>query len=169
MGNLITSKKKIIMAMQKLENIIYEASNLSFDGTAATIINTGIYLFTQENINRDFEFIAEGIYGPINSTNTIICAKHNGNAYGFLVRTHNNTSTTYAGTISVINNQKATVIVRRQNGILSASGTGIKNPGMSFNNMVFNWPLMLGCAVDDDGNPYRYATGTIDHIIVKWL
>ena len=150
--------------------IAYEASNLSFDGTANTIINTGVYLFTQENINRDFEFIAENIdsTGEANGENTIICAKHNSNAYGFFVRIANTSSIKYNGTINVWP-VPASMVIRRINGVITLSGTNIRNPGVAFTNAVFDWPLMLGCAVDDSGNMYRFREGTIDHVLVKWL
>ena len=153
---------------QKQGEIAYEAWNLSFDGT--NYIDTGVYLFTQENINRDFEFIAEGIYGAKNTSKTALCTKHDGNAYGFLVRCGTSTDTTYKGTIWVLNNTPQTkVIVKRINGVLQLSGDYITNPGVGFINNVFAWSLHLGCAVDNSGNPYRYWTGTIDHIVVRWL
>ena len=164
-------RRRQLMAMQKPSNILYEARNLSFDGTEATIIDTGVYLFTADNINRDFEFVAEGILGPRNQdgNKTLICAKHNGNSTGFLVRTTGGTSTGWAGTIAVTPDQKATVIVRRINGKITLTGENITNPGMKFKNETFDWPLVLGCAVDDDGTYYRYAPGSIDHVMVKWL
>jgi hypothetical protein len=42
------------------------------------------------------------------------------------------------------------------------------NPGVNFKNDVFDWPLVLGCAINDDGTYYRYAIGHIDHVLVKW-
>ena len=151
-------------------NIAYEAYNLSFDGTDSTVIDTGVYLFTQENINKDFEFIADGINGTgAVSSNTIICAKHNGKSYGFLVRPYNSTSTTYKGTIYVKNDSNAIVIIRRVGGVITLSGENITNLGVQIDNGVFDRPLVLGCAVDDDGSRYRYAQGTIQHIKLKWL
>lgn len=153
---------------QKQDSILYEAYNLSFDGT--NYIDTGVYLFTQENINKDFEFIAEGIYGPVGvNSHTIICTKDNANALGFLVRTTGDTGTKYAGTIFVKSNDSATVIVKRINGVMTLSGINITNPTVRLTNGVFDWSLHLGCAIDDNGNRYRYATGTINHVVVRWL
>ena len=164
-------RRRILMSGEKEEvdpSILYEAYNLSFNGS--NYIDTGVYLFTQENINKDFEFIAEGIVGPNGGNNTIICAKHNANSYGFLVRTSNSTNTSYKGTISTLASPNiCEVIVRRVNGAITLSGTNIKNPSVEFTNSVFNWPLVLGCAVDDNGNLYRYATGTIEHVKFRWL
>lgn len=135
------------------------------------MINTGVYLFTAKNINRDFEVVVEGIVGNKDTynTSTIICTKHNGNSYGFLVRAAVNTSIAYNGTIFVKPTpNSASIIVRRQNGVITVSGTNIVNPGVNFTNDVFDWPLVLGCAINDDGTYYRYAIGHIDHILVKW-
>lgn len=160
-------RRREIIGMKKDFNILYEAYNLSFNGTASTVINTGIYLFTAENINRDFELTAENIGGENQANYTIICAKHNGNAYGFLVRIQNSSSTSYKGTIFVTSG--ASITVKRINGVITLSGTNIANPNAQFINEVFNWPLVLGCAVDDEGNYFRYKTGTIGHILVRWL
>lgn len=151
-------------------NVVYEAYNLSFDGTDSTVIDTGVCLFTQENVNRDFEFIAEGINGIHTTSNsTIICAKHNGNSYGFLVRPYPSTSASYKGTIYVKNQSNAIVIIRRVGGVITLSGKDITNLGVQFINGVFDRPIVLGCAINDDGSRYRYAQGTIQHIKLKWL
>ena len=110
----------------------YEAWNLTFDGTTNTVIDTGVYLFTTENINRNFEVIIENLYGKGNSNNTIICAKHNGNAYGFFIRCNGGTNTTYKGTISVKKQYNNNIIVRLINGVISVSGDTITNPKVQF-------------------------------------
>ena len=127
---------------QKDKNIVYEARNLSFDGTENSVIDTGVYLFNEENINRDFEIIAEGLYGneassSVNSTHTIICAKHNGNSYGFLVRVYGTNSTAYSGTIFMKKDfYNPKLIIKRVNGIISIDGDTITNPGVTFINNI---------------------------------
>lgn len=148
-------------------NIAYEAKNLTFDGT--NYIDTGVYLFSEKNINRDFEVVVEGINGSDTSSNTIICAKHNGKSYGFLVRLNGASYINYNGTISLKQNYDNFLIVRRINGVISISGDKITNPNVKFTNAVFNHPLVIGCAVDDDGTYYRHGHGTIQHIVVRWL
>jgi hypothetical protein len=149
-------------------NILYEARNLSFDRT--NYIDTGVYLFSEENINKNFEFIATGINGTyVSNEATIICAKHNGRALGFLVRIRDSNDSAYKGTIYVMPKRDNYLIIRRINGVLSVEGEMIKNRP-SFNpNTVFNHPLVLGCALEDNGNPYRYGVGTIGHVLVRWL
>ena len=165
---LIDRKKRLILLNQDF-NLLYEAYNLSFDGT--NYIDTGAYLFNQQNINRDFEFIAEGILAPKSVNNaTIICAKHDSKAYGFFVRTDASTSTQYKGTIHVkFDPNVVSMVIRRVSGVITLSGTNISNPAVKFTNNVFDWPLVLGCAIDNDGNPWRYATGTIEHVKVRWI
>lgn len=164
-------RRRILMSGEKEEvdpSILYEAYNLSFNGS--NYIDTGVYLFTQENINKDFEFIAEGIVGPNGGNNTIICAKHNANSYGFLVRANNNTNTSYNGTVCVKSSPNScTVIITRISGVITLTGTNLTNPKVKFTNSAFDWPVLLGCAMDDNGNLYRYATGTIKHVKIRWL
>ena len=161
--DLMARRRQLLMIPH---GIIYEGFNLDFDGT--NYIDTGAYLFTEENINRDFEFIAEGASGKRNSGNlTLICAKHNGQALGFLLRPRANKSTGYHGTLSYDPLLKPTIIIKRKNGVISYNDA-IINKGVIVDNGVFDWPLVLGCAIDDDGTYYRYAIGHIDHVLVKW-
>ena len=148
-------------------NIAYEAENLIFDGT--NYIDTGVYLFSEKNINRDFEVVIEDLYGGNSSNNTIVCAKYNGTAIGFLIRLNSADYTRYNGTISMKINNHNNITIKRVNGIITMNGEVITNPTVQFTNTVHNHPLVLGCALQDNGTPYRYATGTIGHITVKWL
>ena len=161
--DLMARRRQLLMIPH---GIIYEGFNLDFDGT--NYIDTGAYLFTEENVNRDFEFIAEGVSGRrYVSSETLICAKHNGQALGFLLRPRANKSTGYHGTLSYDPLLKPTIIIKRKNGVISYNDA-IINKGVIVDNGVFDWPLVLGCAIDDDGTYYRYAIGHIDHVLVKW-
>lgn len=148
--------------------VIYEAENLAFDGT--NYIDTGVYLFSEENINRDFEVVIEDLYGNYETgSRTIVCAKYDSEAIGFLIRLNDSTSITYNGTISMKASYNNNITIGRINGVITCEGSIINNPKVKFTNTVHNHPLVLGCALQDDGTPFRYATGTIGHIIVKWL
>lgn len=148
--------------------IIYEGFNLDFDGT--NYIDTGAYLFTEENVNRDFEFIAEGLSGQRSGsgTSTLICAKHNGQALGFLLRPYLSTSAAYHGILYYDPLLKPTIVIKRKNGVISYNDDVITNKGVIVDNGVFDWPLILGCAINDDGTYFRLAKGHIDHVLVKW-
>lgn len=149
--------------------VAYEAWDLSFNKT--NYVDTGVKLFSQENINRDFEVILSGIQGDYTKTqtDTLVCAKDNNMGCGFLVRPSGNTEHKYNGTIFIQRNTKGTVIIKRINGVLSCEGAIITNQPVPFDNSAFDRPLVLGCAIDDNGNYYRYCNGTIDYICVRWL
>lgn len=160
----------LILLKKGSSNIAYEAWNLSFDRSTPSCINTGVFLFTEDNINRDFEVEITDLYGSYtDSSETILCAKHNGNSYGFLIRINSSTSATYKGTIAVKKDYNNSIVIRRINGVISVTGDKITNPKVQFTNAVHQRSLVLGCAVDDDGTYYRYGTGTIGHIVVRWL
>ena len=152
------------------ENIAYEAYNIVTDGI--NYIDTGVKLFSAENINRDFEVSLIGIYGqtaPNPTEKTFVCAKHNTNSTGFMVRfAQNRPGQNYAGTMFLKNNVKTTVIFRRINGVITTEGPFL-NPTNRIVNAVHNHPLVIGCALQDDGTPYRFYAGSLDHIIIKWL
>lgn len=150
-------------------NIAYEAENLTFDGT--NYIDTGVYLFSEENINRDFEVVIEDLYGSSNTYQhqTIVCAKYDSTAIGFLIRLNSQTSAQYNGTIGMKKDNHNNITIKRINGVITIDGEVITNPTVKFTNTIHNHPLVLGCALEDNGTPMRYATGTIGHITVKWL
>ena len=157
-----------MLMKQRDFNVVYEAENLTFDGT--NYIDTGVYLFSEKNINRDFEVVIEDLYGNYETGSvTIVCAKYDSKAIGFLIRLNDSTSITYNGTISMKASYNNNITIRRINGIITCEGSIINNPRVKFTNEVHQHPLVLGCALQDDGTPFRYATGTIGHITVKWL
>ena len=149
------------------KSILYEASSLSFNGS--NYIDTGVYLFSEENIDKDFEMVVtdSNFVDSGTNPNTLICHKKNNNSYGFLVRSSTKPTNTYKGTLYTQPNTNNNYVVKRVNGVLSFSGDIVNNPG--FLNNVHNQPLTLGCALQDSGAPYRYATGTIGHIVVRWI
>lgn len=154
------------------ENIAYEAYNIVTDGT--NYIDTGVKLFSAENINRDFEVSLIGIYGPTSipipsGSETFICAKHNTNGTGFLIRFRTSSpAAQYAGTMLLAPENKTTIIFRRINGVITFEGPFL-NPNNKITNGIHDLPLAIGCALQDNGTPYRYYAGSVDHIIIKWL
>lgn len=167
--DLMNARRSIIAGGYYKKNY-YEAWNLSFVRSTPSYINTGVYLFTKENVDRDFEVEITDLYGSYtDSSETILCAKHDGNSYGFLIRINSSTSTKYNGTIAVKKEYNNSIVIRRINGVISVNGDKITNPTVEFTNAVHQWPLVLGCAVGDDGTYRRYGTGTIGHIVVRLL
>ena len=151
--------------------VAYEAWDLSFVASNYTYIDTGVYLFTQDNLNKDFEVIIDNLYSPSGQqeTKTMVCAKDNLSSSGFLIRPTGVTTTAYKGTIGMKADNYNHITVRRIGGILSATGEVITNPGVQFKNEAHEYPLLLGCSLDDNGNRTRYINGTIGHIVVRWL
>ena len=125
--------------------------------------------FQKKNINRDFEVMIEDLYGGDPSNNTIVCAKYDSTAIGFLIRLNGAKATTYNGTINMKRDNYNNITIKRINGVITISGSEITNPKVKFTNAVHQHPLVLGCALQDDGTPFRYEAGTIGHITVKWL
>lgn len=151
--------------------VAYEARDLAFNKSQYDRIDTGVYLFTQDNINKDFEVVIDDLYGVLTGpdTDTMVCAKDNVSSSGFLIRCNSITTAIYKGTIGVKKDAYNHVTIRRVNGVITATGYEITNPTVKFKNEAHNNPLILGCAIDDNGNYYRYATGTIGHIVVRWI
>lgn len=164
--DLMVFRRAIINAQS---GVAYEGWNLSFDGTKGSVIDTGVKLFTAENINRDFEVVIEDLYGSDPTNNTIVCAKYDSTAIGFLIRVNGASRTIYNGTISMKRNNHNNITIKRINSVIIIEGEIITNPEVKFTNAVHQHPLVLGCALQDDGTPMRYAKGTIGHIVVRWL
>lgn len=173
-GVLATAHDGAVVGMEvayiksKQPSVLYEAYNLTFDGT--NYIDTGVYLFDDDVKTRDFEFVAEGIVGETANNESLIGCKHDKWRNGFVLRTRDNSSVQFPGTVFMKPNIMGTMIIKRINGHITLSGTNITNPNVPFNDDGgHHWPLTLGCATDDDGNPYRFAKGTIEHVMVRWL
>lgn len=173
-GVLATAHDGAIVGMEvayiksKQSSVLYEAYNLAFDGT--NYIDTGVYLFDDDVKTRDFEFVAEGIVGETANNESLIGCKHDKWRNGFVLRTRDNSSVQFPGTVFMKPNIMGTMIIKRINGHITLSGTNLTNPNVPFNDDGgHHWPLTLGCAIDDDGNPYRFAKGTIEHVVVRWL
>lgn len=164
--DLMVFRRAIINAQS---GVAYEGWNLSFDGTEDSVIDTRVKLFTAENINRDFEVVIEDLYGGDNSNKTIVCAKYDSTAIGFLIRLNSAGATIYNGTISMKTNNHNNITIKRINSIITIEGEIITNPKIKIINAVHQHPLVLGCALQDDGTPFRYSAGTIGHIVVRWL
>jgi len=149
----------------------YEASNLTFDGT--NYINTGVSLFSSENINRDFRITVDGItpntsQGTGNATERcIIGSMLETSPYpGFVVRA--GIANPGRGVISLTNNASSNLVIERISGVITVTGAEKYNAGTY--NTAIDTPVTLGCELQSDGvTPFRYMGGTIDHIKIQWL
>ena len=156
-----------------------------FDGT--NYIDTGLNLFSSENINKDFDisFILEYIGSNANQA-TLLNAKDESNSKypGFVYRTSSNkmalsakwpgqTDGSYTDTASV----PKTVIITRRNGVINYSIAGaapqplISVPPSSFTG-IFHSNLTFGASSLYDKNtgiisPMRYFNGIVSNISVE--
>lgn len=147
--------------------IAYEASNLVFSGS--NYINTNVQLFSDENISRDFELFADitpaGVGGS--TVSLITCKKEGGATCGFIIRI-NRGSAMYSGNITIDPSTPSKITMRRISGVYTLEGNTYAS-NFPPANVAHEMPLVLGCALDASGNPYRYAKATINYICVKWL
>lgn len=148
---------------------VYHAENLVFDGN--NYINTGVYLNSAENINKDFEL--ECVISVLNfDTNDefgiIVASMYEVSPYpGFTIRAKQNTREIAIGRLIPFSLGDV-ITIRREGGYLKAYINGVDTGASKGDSAVFDSPVTLGCEFDRNGNPYRYAKGAIDHITIKW-
>lgn len=149
--------------------VAYEARNLVFDGT--NYIDTDVYLFSAENVNRNFEIIVKGATidntigtGSNKNERALIGSMYEVNPYpGFLVR-----GDVPAGQgVIAIRQQPTDITIKRINGIYTVVGTSIQSGAIA--NATFDIPVTLGCEMQADKTPFRYVGGSIDYISIRWL
>ena len=154
--------------------IAYEASNLVFNGTS-DCINTGIYLFTSENINKDFELTVNYLSdGQMGTQGTIVCSKAEQTNYpGFVLRQQNNSTnfeisgskTVQRPYIDCINKD---IIVRRVSNVYTIQFTENDIETIPVRDIVHSVPVALGVVIKPDGTKMRYGKMTINHIKLEW-
>lgn len=150
------------------QKIVYEASNLVFDGT--NYIDTGVYLYSEDNINRNFRITVTGLKTDASkgsdkiSNRCIIGSMYEESPYpGFVVRAFGDGIN---GELVVRDGSSIDIVIERINGNIYITGVA---PSNFVNNIIFNIPVTLGCELDTNNQPYRYMGGRIDHIVIEWL
>lgn len=145
----------------------YEAENLVFDGT--NYVNTGVYLHSAENIDKDFELECVISALDLNANTAIVGAMYEVSPHpGFLIRVNSSRERDIAIGESFPFSLGDIITIRRESGYLKAYINGVDTGASKADSKAFDHPVMLGCELDDNGNPYRYATGTIDYINIRW-
>ena len=159
-------RRRAMMLESSDKSVLYEAYNLVFTGS--NYIDTGIKLFSEENIGRDFELYADLVTGAGDTSSSVItCKKEGGATCGFVVR-NDQKPASWAGNVMLYTNAATTITIRRVSGVYTLEGR-VYASNFPPDNIAHDMPLVLGCALDANGNPYRYAYATINHIIVRWL
>lgn len=171
--------------------ILYEGTDLVFDGTNATAIDTGVALFSAENINKDFRIIFKNLYidnskGVGNTgERCLVGAMYEVSPYpGFVIRVSTNTG---AGVVGLVNKTTCPILtVSRIDGKMIFSAAGLLNGSViapTSNNQTVGGTLArvgnmsncttthdttvtLGCEKNASGGLYRYCSGSIEHIII---
>ena len=166
-----------------VEYILFEINNVQFDGTASSVIDTGIKLwdgtydnwvlemeFTIPNtISNETVFVCRPDYSPYNgirirrdnSTNKIQ-AKFGNNGSVTKISGNLTFSTDTYGIHTVIETQQRNIVRWSKSGNImdfECNGSNIK---MSINPTAQNLPLLIGCDYQGTNNgTQRYFKGTI--------
>lgn len=149
-----------------------------FDGS--NYIDTGIRLFSEETIDKDFDISFE-IVQRISTGNqaTMMSAMDEsgspwpGIVYRVQSSTQDNICANASNSVNLdrkYNNNINKVLLKRRNGILYVSfndGEEEQLIDMTSLSKTFNVPLVFGCSLNSSGNPQRYFTGTLSNMNVK--
>lgn len=153
-------------------NIAYQGYNLVFDGT--NYINTGVALFSADNIGKDFRLTANlSCNRSLGSGNAEIrciigCMREVSPYPGFVVRRPSNTNVG-SGVIGLrYDNTNYDLVIQRVNGVISVTGAWVNKVKTTITTK-FDTPVTLGCEFDANNSPYRYMGGTINSIVIEWL
>ncbi len=165
-------------APTKAHTIVYQRQgNITFDGS--NYLNTGIYLFNQENYQKDFTISFNIVSSGENVNQSTLVASMNesgrpwpgivlrtrGSGYEYIVNNNNSSSTTKS-----IPSRAHNVIISRKSSMyyMNIDGAGEeKILDASDYNSPFDAPLVFGAGLDGSMQPFRYFNGTISDIVVK--
>lgn len=155
--------------------------------TGDNYINTGIYLFSEENIHRNFliSFDIEDVdesnvhhNALMNSMNESgapwpgCVVKYYVSGSNKTVRFESNSASNSAGDFSIPDNVKNIRIIRIDD-VLYYSLDGGRftkiNNYTTNSERTFNVPVTFGASMDRNGNPFRYFKGTLSNMVVKFL
>ena len=160
---------------------VYEAFNGSYTGNNYT--DTGVKLFSADNISKDFKIICLGAYlnnsqgTDDKNSRTSIGGMLEVSPYPGIVLRPDPTQTTNSGAIRMPNQTAIPgFVIKRINGTISAevlapfsrSTSGqtyaLRMGSMSNATTTHDTPITLGCELDGNGSPYRYCGFTFDSI-----
>ena len=153
----------------------YSGDNV-FDGT--NYIDTGIYLFSAQNISKNFEISFEIKSRTFTEPYAVMIGAmdESGSPWpGIVYRTKNETNDHFIANSSSVKREKTyssskiqkVIIKRVNNGIYISFNDGDNVYIDNYSSMVskpFDVPLTIGAGLDGDLNPFRYFTGTLSNI-----
>ena len=158
---------------------LYEG-DYTFDGT--NYIDTGIYLFSEENISKNFEISFE-IKQRISKNQypaMVSAMDETGSPWpGIVYRVKSSTQDEFAANASTLEKVNKTyqntinkVSIKRVNNIIYiAFEDGFDTKVADFSSMLsnpFDISLTFGAQIDANGNPFRYFNGTLANMSVKF-
>ena len=155
--------------------------------TGNNYINTGIYLFSEENIHRNFliSFDIEDVDESNVNHNALMnsmdesgtpwpgcVVKYSVSGSTKTVKFESNSVSNSSGDKNIPSNVK-NIRIMRINDLLYYSldgGQAIKiNNYTTDSEKTFNVPVTFGASMDGNGNPFRYFKGTLSNMSVKFL
>lgn len=151
-----------------------------FDGES--YIDTGLCLFTQENIYKDFEisFNIDSVDPDNESQATIVNVKNERiNSYpGFVYRIYPTTDNTIrfeskggsgSGARNKIKDVHKVKISRIDSKIYLTINDGESKEVYNFTGFgnFYEVPLTIGASLDSNGNPFRFFKGSLSNIVIK--
>lgn len=155
---------------------------LTFNGTS-DYLNTEVYLFSQENANRNFEisFNIDEYSSDNSNLKTIFCSiNESSSPYAGIVYRYNYDASKVQlecnyKTVAEkqnnynIGNVKRMSIIRINNIVYCSINDGIYNKMIDFSgfNKYFNVPVTFGSTANASGGHYRFFKGKISNILVK--
>jgi predicted ATP-dependent endonuclease of OLD family len=154
----------------------FHSGNYVFDGT--NYIDTGIRLFDEKNVNRNFEVSFEIIERGSNANQATLMNSidESGSPWpGFVYRMQNQNQYEICANVaqSVSVNPKYTasstskVVLRRiNNKFYCITNDGKPQELVDYSGLVapFDAPLSIGASLDVNGNPQRYFVGTLSDV-----
>ena len=163
----------------KANEIVYQAKDLTFNGTS-DYINTGIKLFDEENFNKNFQIriIVDEFGENIGDNCTLINAKKEVSSLrypGFVLRTVSKgekvnisaNGTTGRNSVNYETSEldKKLITITRISGNLYCSINGEIEWLYNANDLPkFDTPVTIGCALDENGNPFRFIDAKISKV-----
>lgn len=147
---------------------------LVFDGT--NYIDTGISLFSEENIDKNFEISFEiSVDSNQNTQATIINAMEEKSPYpGFVVRCMTNNSQLEFNSPKIKNKPNLNIsttrkiFLKRYNDVyyIQVNDGNLESLG-TYSGTTFDLPLIIGASLDGSGNPWRYFKGTLTNVNIE--
>ena len=171
---------------------MYEAEDLEFKNSS--YLDTGVKVFSEENINKDFKIIFRDLYidqATSSTEATFFANKLEVSPYPGFVMRPNGASTNNTGRITVQGKVNyPCVLVQRISGVISVGAVWeVDNPSAFLTNnskaqnasnqvvylgignqtpcsQTHDTTITLGCAKDANGNYFRFCSGSIGSFIV---